>query len=247
MKPIVLVGLMLLFTAGVTLLLEGCKEEPVVSVETPPPSIPEAISFPLDIGDKWFYSYNSAINGKGSVVRQITDTTSRGFRRVIVTTHVGDSISVATEYWLYRDGKMYFRTNGDSLGRYDYPSFVASLKGDSSHSAPLLHDVVKWHLTSTDFVGTVYASQILQRDAGMHPISFKTITETAQSIGLTYLLEFRFEGVRTVKSDTSRLVGLFASGERYGDTLAVTRGVCPIGRPASLTWVRDSHGEHYRR
>jgi hypothetical protein len=202
--------------------------------------MPEAISFPLSIGDKWFYSYSSAINGKGSVVRRIADTTSRGFRRVLVTTRVGDSISVATEYWLYRDGKMYFRTNGDSLGRYDYPSFVSSLKGDSSHSDPIVYDVVKWHLTSTDFAGTVYASQILQRDAGMHPISFKTITGTAQSIGLYYLFEYRFELVRTVKSDTSRLVGLLANGVVYGDTTAVTTGVRSVTRHGpELSAMRD--------
>ena len=198
----------------------------------PPAAMLGTGTFPLEAGDKWFYSYNSAINGKGSVVRQIADTTNDGFRRVIVTTHFGDSTSIKTEYWLYRDEKLYFRTNGYSLGEYDHPLFVSSLKSDSSYSSPYVHDVVTWHLTATDFAGVVYASQILDRDAGMHPISFRTIAGTAQSIGLYYLFEYRLEGVRTTKSDTSRLVGLLASGVVYGDTIAVTTGVRSFSPPA---------------
>jgi hypothetical protein len=198
----------------------------------PPAAMLGTATFPLDVGDKWFYSYSSAINGKGSVVRQIADTTNGGFRRVIVITHFGDSTSVKTEYWLYRDEKLYFRTNGYSLGEYDYPLFVSSLKSDSSYSSPYVYDVVTWHLTTTDFAGAVYASQILDRDAGMHPISFRTIAGTAQSIGLYYLFEYRFEGVRITKNDTSRLVGLLASGVVYGDTIAVTTVVRSVSPPA---------------
>jgi hypothetical protein len=222
MKPIVLVDL--IFALHVCVYVVSAQPQINARDGVTPAARLGTVTFPLEIGDRWFYSYSSAINGKGSVVRQIADTTKDGFRRVIVTTHFGDSTSVGTEYWLHKDGK-FFRTGFPSLTEYSYPLFVSSLKSDSSYSSPYVYDVVTWHLTTTGFAGEVFASQVVAESGGMHPISFMTNTGVAQSIGLYYIFTYYKGGVIITQNDTCRLVGLFASGVAYGDTTATMTGV----------------------
>jgi hypothetical protein len=228
MKPILLVGLIFALHACVSV-VSAQLEINSRDGETPT-ALLGTVTFPLAIGDKWFYRYSSLFNGEGSVVRHITDTTNGGFRRVKVTTHFGDSTSVATEYWLYKDAK-FFRTYDTSLSEYSYPLYVSSLKSDSSYSDPFhWGNIVTWHLTTVNFVGEVYASQILDYDGGVYPFFFRTITKVAQSIGLYYIYAFRQSGVAITQMDTCQLVGLLASGRVYGDTMAVTTGVHSVSR-----------------
>jgi len=65
-------------------------------------------SFPLEIGNKWYYQGVSSRYGyRYGIVKEITDTTSNGFREILFRYVYEDSISIGTESWAYIDGKFY--------------------------------------------------------------------------------------------------------------------------------------------
>ncbi len=70
-------------------------------------------SFPLYIGNKWYYLVESNISGfYYGCTKEITDTLSNGFKEVTVRYYYKDTIKSGIENWTYVDGKFFI--NGSS-------------------------------------------------------------------------------------------------------------------------------------
>jgi len=70
----------------------------------------EETSFPLDIGNKWFYQNVSNRDECYGIIKEVTDTLSNGFREITSTYLYRTSISSKKEYWGFLDGKFYSNT-----------------------------------------------------------------------------------------------------------------------------------------
>jgi hypothetical protein len=88
----------------------------------------DTIYFPLDIGNKFFYTGDhDPEDGYFGSVKTIIDTSVNGTRVVSVINYYTDSTSDAIEYWLFDDNKFY----ASSYQSFSNPVFNGYLTEDT--------------------------------------------------------------------------------------------------------------------
>lgn len=66
----------------------------------------DTVGFPLDIGNKWYYSFQGMLQPSGVVVKTIIDTGLLG-ERVVRITRLGSDSTIGTEFWIVTNGSFY--------------------------------------------------------------------------------------------------------------------------------------------
>jgi photosystem II stability/assembly factor-like uncharacterized protein len=115
-----------------------------------------AATFPLSIGNKWFYSDDK--DRRNTIVREVTDTTAIGDRIVWATYKYADSTrnKKTLEYWQFKDGNLY-NDYYEHTSSGSVPVFISSLTKDSSTSA--LQTDYYWNLTTANYFSNYYSCQ----------------------------------------------------------------------------------------
>ena len=65
------------------------------------------VSFPLEIGNKWYYQAGSNGNECYGIIKEVTDTLSNGFREITCKNLFRTGASITKEYWGFINGKFY--------------------------------------------------------------------------------------------------------------------------------------------
>ena len=170
-----------------------------------------AISFPLNVGNKWYYQAGSTRNEfYYGVIKEITDTLSNGFREVTSKYYYQDSIHVSKEFWAYLNSKFYFNSTAPSLN-YAYRCFDDSLSKDTCIS-----DYECWSLIEYRIFNMADTVQAYENFKLGHLSSSADRITTFPGIGIV-MKEF-IVNPPYIK-DSTYLIGIYKDGEVLGDTI----------------------------
>ena len=166
-------------------------------------------SFPLEIGNKWYYKAGSTeANYFYGVKKEITDTLSNGFKQVIAEYFYQDSTSIKTELWAYIDGKFYIN-DFNTIYYNDY------LTADTCSSTGALE--ICWHLIPFQIFGILDTAQIYSDWFRFHGATGEEVTIFPE-IGIVKVWRYLYYPPY-VSEDSIYLVGVYRNGEFLGDTV----------------------------
>ncbi|RJP63777.1 MAG: T9SS C-terminal target domain-containing protein [Ignavibacteriales bacterium] len=170
-------------------------------------------SFPLSIGNKWYYKAGSTREYYYyAVVKEITDTLSNGFREVTNTIYYPDSISIGKEYWAYMDGNFYI----NDLSQSYYEDY---LKRDTC--IYLGFTTICRILQPTELFGISDTAQYYSNYFRYHgAVGFETTILPNIGIIKTYNWNSSIY-TSIINQDSIYLVGTQKNGIVYGDTTIV--------------------------
>lgn len=169
-------------------------------------------SFPLDIGNKWYYQAGSTeANYFYGVTKEITDTLSNGFKKIQAKYFYQDSTSIKTEFWAYIDGKFYI----DNF----YPVYY---KDDLTEDSCITYSNSEqcWLLIPYQIFNIFDVAQMYSDRSSFHSGIFKLQVTIFPGIGIVkkwnYSITFNNFNETT---DSIYLVGIYRNGEFLGDTV----------------------------
>jgi hypothetical protein len=202
------------------IVLSGVCAATAVSQSVAPLTVSADTSFPFDIGNSWYYSkWGSPVSNIGEVKSIIgTLSPSKGGVIVGVSYLYPDSITHGTEYWSWREGKLY-RTS-DSSNWPVLPIYDAHLTHDTSWS-PTSGVMAGYSLFSHTQFGITTSGQKYWSNASRSGYSSSVWESAALRIGfLEAHSEVWLNG--PIYSYTLQIVGMIVNGVVYGDTTLAT-------------------------
>jgi len=175
----------------------------------------DTVGIPLDIGNRWYYSYTSRTTPSPIVlVKTISDTAAGGLHLVRLTRLGNDSVTLRTETWIVTNGSFY-----DSVYVNPVCLYNASLSQDTS-----------WYYVQYGvYQGSIHLDRvtILGSDSRCQIRSTYTIftqggegwtdTRVALGIGIYYDHSDGF-AYESGWGWTYQLIGLLKDGVLYGDS-----------------------------
>lgn len=198
----------------------------------------DTTDFPLEIGNQWFYKYQS-ISPFGTpppyvIVKEIVDTTQSGSWVVKVYRPHQDSVTLWTEDWTYSNGKFYLNstklydtsiTQDTSWSYFYYGSYSFSytvhggLFSGETHKAQAYSESYAGFFSSRDFESDVYLG-----------------------LGIYYTHLHTFGG-ESFSDQTTTLVGFMNNGILIGDTIltSVNESVVPLHFGLSQNYPNPSN------
>ena len=172
---------------------------------------PSNTSFPLAIGNKWYYRAGSTRNKfYYGIVKEITDTLNNGFREIISKSYYEDSIHISKEYWAYIDGKFY--VNKVPNINYAFIYFDDSITDGTFIGFSYLK-LIDYKLFNISETAQEYYEFRYSPTAW---ISYLIIT--LPSIGIVETKE-KIMDVGKFYTDSTYLVGMYKNDEVLGDTV----------------------------
>jgi photosystem II stability/assembly factor-like uncharacterized protein len=197
-------------------------------------------TFPMEVGNKWFYKYYSnslygTTQKKGFVVRTITANSESDERTVSVTTEYtdGSNRSNEVEYWTYQNGRFFLK---NTKYRSDDPIYIATLTNDSSAGWA----AGKWSLVQKPYLGKNYNCQLYNYSFYWSGSGTAYQRTMAAGLGLVYLYNsssFMTDGTR----DSTVLVGAIINGVLTGDsTYTITTSIIKLG-PVPMDFRLDQN------
>lgn len=171
-------------------------------------------NFPIDIGNKWYYQAGSTRDDYYGVVKEVIDTSSSGFRKIISKYLYNESSRLETEYWAYIDGKFYYN-NLPQLQTakliYDF-----SIKKDSCVSGSGYSKC--WYPNNYILFNISDSVQIYKESGSNHSASWRESFLTMPKFGIVKYEKYLGAFPSTRYTDSLNLVGLRDNGFIYGDT-----------------------------
>jgi hypothetical protein len=194
-----------------------------VHVSPPPPSA--SYTPYLTIGNKWFYQYRSVTStfnyesgttlvsrDSAFITRQVMDTTSDGWRKILIKTIAKDSISTSNEYWKNFGGNIYILYGPNSVPiQFVHPVFISSLTHDSTSLD------YSWKVEELDFFGTKHKTETQTYSPYHHNGGDKEDIGIAEDIGLVNIYYYGWFNIDSWTRTTS-IVGAQLNGLLLGDT-----------------------------
>ncbi len=186
-------------------------------------------SFPLNIGNKWYYTAgsNRDVYYYG-VVKEITDTLSNGFKVVTCTYFYQDSVTTGKEFWAYIDGEFYINDLSqiyylDSLKRDTciYSGFTTICRTIFPTEIFDIEDTSQYYSYYFRFRGAIGRETSMMPDIGI--ISTFDMNSSSYS--------------QTNFKDSTRLVGMLRNGVVLGDT-----ALKPPPRFQGKDWIIQTSG-----
>ena len=174
----------------------------------------ENISFPLEIGNKFFYKAGYyPDNGYYGVVKTIVDSLTDGTRVIESRNFYKDSININYEYWRQYDNKLYSSNYSNNLG---YPIYNGNFLQDScinnfsSSTCYELGDTVVFNQKQ---------NYQLNRYSSFNKIeAYKINYLTVENIGIYYRYRSTSSSQRLVK-DSISLKAYMVNGVLIGDSV----------------------------
>ena len=171
--------------------------------------LPPKASFPLNIGNKWYYQASSTRDEYYyGIVKEITDTLNNGFTKVSSKYYYKDSIATGTEYWAYIDGKFYI----NNLSTTYYNDYLT--KDTCIYSSPC------WHLVEYEIFDILDTAQIYISSFFPHGFGSSHSVIMFPQIGIVGT-EDAYSNIGSYIEDSTYLIGLNKDGIIYGDTIIV--------------------------
>ena len=165
-------------------------------------------SFPLEIGNKWYYQAGSTRDYYYyGVEKEITDTLSNGFREVTCKYFYTDKTTSAKEYWAYIDGKLYIN-DFNTVYYNDY------LTQDTCSSTGIVSQC--WYLVPSQLFGILDTAQVYSYWFRMHGASADEVTIFPE-IGIEKVWHYSY--FTSATRDSIYLIGIYRNGEVLGDTV----------------------------
>jgi hypothetical protein len=176
----------------------------------------DTVGFPLDIGNRWYYSYSSRVTPSPNVhVKTITDTATGGVHFVRETILGQDSATIGTETWIVNNGSFYDSVYGNANPQCFYN---ASLSQDTSwyYQYPTYQGSI--HLDRASIFGTYGRCQFRSTYVtnGQGELWFDD--QVALGVGWYYHHDNGWFGDYKW-TYTYQLIGLLKDGILYGDSL----------------------------
>ena len=215
-------------------------------------------TFPLDIGNKWYYQAGSNRNEVYGIVKEVTDTLSNGFREITSKYFSRTGVSTQNEYWWDIGGKLYI--NGSSpqienaLKIYDH-----SLTHDSCETIFSTWSDNCWELIEFKVFNIWDSAQKYIERWGGHAYTAKRTIIVLPQLGIvnTWLsVDFPEPQYHDIQ-DSTYLIGMYRNGEVFGDTLTINQYRIPslssplngaLSMPLALTlqWNKAIEVNSYR-
>ena len=165
-------------------------------------------SFPLEIGNKWYYQAGSTRDYYYyGVEKEITDTLSNGFREVTCKYLYTDRTSIEVEYWAYIDGKFYIK-DFNTVYYNDY------LTKDTCSSTGIVSQC--WYIVPSQLFSILDTAQVYSYWIRMHGASATEITIFPE-IGIAK--DWHYSYITSATRDSIYLIGMYKNGEVLGDTV----------------------------
>lgn len=178
----------------------------------------EDISFPLNVGNMFFYKAGSdPDDGYYGATKTIVDSLYNGVRVVSVKNNYTDSISLSTEYWKFKDEKFYISPDTFFSYQASVPIFNGSLLNDTCWN---FFPPSEWCIEIKDsaLFGTNRYCQKFYYHFFTHSEGGYSRVFTANNIGcISYYNNYRFGLSTTI--DSIILIGYIIQGNLIGDTL----------------------------
>jgi len=196
-------------------------------------------SFPLDIGNKWYYQAGSNRNEVYGIVREVTDTLSNGFREITSKYFSRTGVTTGKEYWGFIDGKFYANSYSPAIDYYAQVYYDKYLTHDSClyiGGSNMANDC--WKLTEYPMFNIIDSAQIYTRSGAIASIvSFQQTVIVSPKIGIirTWSSSYPREGLGD--RDSTYLIGMYMNGEVLGDTIFSN----PYRRPPLFSPINGSH------
>jgi len=149
-------------------------------------------------------------------VKEITDTTSNGFREILFRYVYEDSISIGTESWAYIDGKFYI--NNLSVVYFD-----DSLTQDTC-SYPEFGQTCLIRIPYQGF-NIIDTAQVYIDFFAFHGYFDREETTILPGIGIVKTWHYYNIPISTFYKDSTYLIGIYKDGEFLGDTLFSLTGI----------------------
>ena len=216
-------------------------------------------TFPLDIGNKWYYQAGSNRNEVYGIVKEVTDTISNGFREITCKNLASTGVFTTTEYWGYIDGKLYFNSYSPAIDYYTQVYYNNFLTHDTCiyiGGSNMANDC--WELIEYQIFNIMDSAQVYTRGGAIASIvSFleKVIISRKSGIVRTWFSSYPRDGngVR----DSTYLIGMYRNGELFGDTVfynpyraanlfSPLNGSRDMFLTVSLQWHKPSEAVSYR-
>lgn len=196
-------------------------------------------SFPLDLGNKWYYQAGSNRNEVYGIVKEVTDTLSNGFREITSKYFSRTGVTTGKEYWAFIDGKFYANSYSPSIDYYAQVLYNYFLTHDSClyiGGSNMANDC--WKLIDYQLFNITDSAQIYTRGSAIASIvSFQEKVIISPQIGIirTWLSSYPRDGVGD--RDSTYLIGMYRDGEVLGDTIFSN----PYRRPTLFSPINGSH------
>lgn len=172
-------------------------------------------SFPLEIGNKWYYQRWTNTSECFAVIKEVTDTLSNGFREITNRYIYRNYESTGKEYWGFIDGKFYSNTSPQIENtRIFYNAFLThdSCMGDINYSYCL--KPIQIQLFDTSNIAQLY----LRNWALASIVSFTHKVITSPQIGIVSTFEASYPRDGVGIRDSTNLIWMYRNGEFLGDS-----------------------------
>jgi len=216
-------------------------------------------SFPLELGNKWYYQAGSNRNEVYGIVKEVTDTLSNGFREITSKSFSRTGVTTGKEYWGFIDGKFYANSYSPAIDYYAQVYYNNFLTHDSCiYIGGTTMDNDCWKLTEYPMFNIIDSAQIYTRSGAIASIvSFQQTVIVSPKIGIirTWFSSYPRQGVGD--RDSTYLIGMFRNGEFLGDTvfsnpyraanlISPLNGSHDMFLTVSLQWRKPSEALSYR-
>jgi len=180
----------------------------------------DTISFPFEIGNKWYYQGSFFNKNKHyNIVKTIVDTNANGTRTVLLEKIPFDSSGIIIkehEQWIYTDGK--YSIKPSSSTNFRGPIFDASIVHDSVISTwPPFSE--SYRILNISLFGNQYFGQEYRYAVFTHTAVAGWSYRTANTIGTTFFEEQSSGYSVPTTKDTFYLIGTLFNGESLGDSI----------------------------
>lgn len=182
-------------------------------------------SFPLDIGNKWYYQTGSNRNEVYGIVKEVTDTLSNGFREITSKYFSRTGVSTGKEYWGFIDGKFYANSNSPTIDYYAQVYYDKYLTHDSCKAnqvGDMGHDCWEW--IEYQLFNIADSAQLYTRTWQLASIaSVKVIAIASPKLGIARIWSSSYVRQGEGLLDSTYLIGMQRNGEVLGDTLTINQ------------------------
>ena len=174
-------------------------------------------SFPLDVGNKWYYQGKSTHRDYFyGAIKEIIDTLSGGFKEVTAQYFYKDTVKIEKEFWGYIGGKFYVNTTPTIDGaKIIYNELIIKDSCISSRYGSTCNRIINYNIFDKLYSGQKYASGSGNASGGSNE-SISIIPE----IGIVKSTHYSYSntGIAPTRSDTAYLIGMYNTIAMLGDT-----------------------------